>query len=60
MYDYVAVAKLAVIDFAVQWGAFVFAALFKTDKFFDLTGNSTALALVTVTRPFNNTCLPLI
>jgi len=62
MSDYVAVAKLAAIDFAVQWGAFVFAALFQSDKYFDLTGNtsSTAVGLVTVTgsRSFNSICPP--
>lgn len=33
-------AKLAAIDFGIQWGGFFIANLFKTEKFYDLAGKN--------------------
>ncbi|KAL8600571.1 hypothetical protein ACOMHN_062443 [Nucella lapillus] len=38
-------AKAAALDFGIQWGCWVIAAALKTEKFYDLTGSSTFLAL---------------
>jgi len=39
------VGKAALIDFGIQWIMYFFSALFKTEKFFDLTGGSTFVLL---------------
>lgn len=31
-------SRLAAVDFGIQWGGFVVAALLQTEKFYDLTG----------------------
>ena len=38
--------KAAAVDFAIQWGMFLLAAYFKTEKFFDATGSATFLVLM--------------
>ena len=37
--------KAAVVDFAIQWALWVFAAYFRTEKFYDLAGSGTFLVL---------------
>ncbi|XP_037079538.1 uncharacterized protein LOC119100562 [Pollicipes pollicipes] len=39
-------AKLACLDFGIQWGLWVFSAALHTEKFYDLAGSSTYLVLV--------------
>ena len=39
-------ARLAVVDFGVQWGLFVLAAALRTEKFYDFSGSCTFLLLV--------------
>jgi hypothetical protein len=37
--------KAAVTDMALQWGLFLIAAYFRTEKFYDLAGSSTFILL---------------
>ena len=37
--------KAAVIDMGLQWGLFLIAVYFKTEKFYDLAGSSTFILL---------------
>lgn len=38
--------KSAALDFGIQWGSFVIAALLKTEKFYDLVGKQTLMCSI--------------
>ena len=46
-------AKVAVIDFAIQWSMWILATLLKTEKFYDLIGSLTFITLSLLSLTWN-------
>ncbi|ROT83501.1 hypothetical protein C7M84_023318 [Penaeus vannamei] len=51
-------SRLAVVDFGIQWGGFVVAALLKTEKFYDLTGSITYILIAYLNYKWSNSGHP--
>ncbi|XP_074659189.1 uncharacterized protein LOC141911959 [Tubulanus polymorphus] len=47
--------KSAAVDFGVQWALWVLAAALRTEKFYDLAGSGTFIALAYLSRKWNDT-----
>ncbi len=53
-----ALVKAAATDLAIQWGCFLVAAYFKTEKFYDLAGSATFIVLLLQSLSSNGRFFP--